>query len=305
MEPHPNADSLSMVKVFGYNCAVRTDDWADGDLAVYIPPESIVPDEPQFAFLKGHLRIKARKFRGYHSQGLLVPAPEGACVGDDCMEQMGVVHWEPVLRMSGGEDVQGPEGYYPHYDVENYRRYFEVFVPGEEVVATEKIHGANAKFTWVENQLWIGSRTNWKADDSRNPWSVVSNQCPWIREWCEAHPGLVVYGEVFGRVQSLRYGIEGKVSFVAFDILDKDRWLDFDEAQDMGRDLVWVPLLYRGSPDETRLLEVVEQDSALAYCLGRAHQLQEGIVIKPTVERIDVEIGRVQLKLKSYRYEEK
>ena len=42
--PHPNADILSIVKVFGYTCVVRTQDWKDRSVGAYIPPDSAVPD---------------------------------------------------------------------------------------------------------------------------------------------------------------------------------------------------------------------------------------------------------------------
>lgn len=35
---HPNADTLSIVDVFGgYPCIIRTGDFVDGDLAAYVP----------------------------------------------------------------------------------------------------------------------------------------------------------------------------------------------------------------------------------------------------------------------------
>ena len=40
MTPHPNADSLSIVKVWGYEVVVRSADWAGIDRAVYIVPDS-------------------------------------------------------------------------------------------------------------------------------------------------------------------------------------------------------------------------------------------------------------------------
>ena len=148
LEEHPTADLLSIVKVHGYECAVRTEEWKNGDLGVYIPPDSIVPDTEAFKFLDGHTRIRARKIRGRYSQGVLAHAPEGVQEGDDCMEMMGIEHYEPPMPMvSGGDNEKGPEGFFPVYDIEDYNRYAaEVFVPGEEVVATEKIHGClNAK----------------------------------------------------------------------------------------------------------------------------------------------------------------
>ena len=89
LEKHPNADSLSVVKVFdGYTVCVRTADWEGVDKGVYIPPDSVVPDTEQFKFLEGHLRIKAKKLRGINSYGMLVPVP--------VMED--VVGWEKKMR---------------------------------------------------------------------------------------------------------------------------------------------------------------------------------------------------------------
>lgn len=70
---HPNADSLSMTDVHdGYPVVFRTGEFKEGDVAVYVPVDSIVPDDPAYAFLQGKRRIKARKIRGEYSQGLLL-----------------------------------------------------------------------------------------------------------------------------------------------------------------------------------------------------------------------------------------
>ena len=37
----------------------------------------------------------------------------------------------------------------PGYDLESWHRYKALLVEGEEVVVTEKIHGASARFTWA------------------------------------------------------------------------------------------------------------------------------------------------------------
>jgi hypothetical protein len=41
-----------IVHVFGYQCVVRLGEWAEGDLAACVVPDSLVPlDRPEFAFL--------------------------------------------------------------------------------------------------------------------------------------------------------------------------------------------------------------------------------------------------------------
>lgn len=65
IEKHPNADTLSITSVDGYPCIIRTGEFTEGDRAVYIPVDSILPkDEPRWEFLAGHLRVKAKKLRG-------------------------------------------------------------------------------------------------------------------------------------------------------------------------------------------------------------------------------------------------
>src|ERR1035437_5638827 len=100
LEKHPNADSLSIVNVFdSYEVCVRTDDWVGIDKGVYLPPDTVVPDTEQFKFLEGHLRIKARRFRGVDSYGLLVPVPilDHCSIGDDLALIMEMRHYEPEL----------------------------------------------------------------------------------------------------------------------------------------------------------------------------------------------------------------
>lgn len=305
LREHPNADVLSIVPVFGWQCVVRTDEWSDGDLAVYVPPDSVIPDTEEIGRLGGMPgRIRVMRLRGVISMGLLMRAPSDAKEGDDLMEALGVVHYEPPLPMSsGGEAERGPDGFFPHYDVENYRNssYASLISVGEEVVITEKIHGGNSRFVWAEGRQWAGSRKEWKARSEKNLYWRVLARNPWLEKWCESHPGIAVYGEVFGPVQNLKYGAQGNdIFFAAFDILDeRGAWLDYDDALTVGDGLLqWVPLLYRGPFDEDAAKELAEGDSSVP---GAAH-MREGAIIKPIHERRCLEIGRVQLKLVSNRY---
>lgn len=310
LEPHSNADSLSLVKVGDFQCAVRTEDWNDGDLAIYIPPDSIVPDNKDFEFLipsgssiRGkYLRIKARKLRGEWSVGLLIPAPDGAKIGDDYMEKLGIVHYEPQIHgnfSTGGDNVTPPPGFIPKYDVLNFRKYSKLFKDGENVIVTEKIHGGNARFVYVDDQMYCGSRNHWKKEDPKNLWWRALKTNTALEAWLIHHPGLVVFGEVFGQVQNLKYGSRnGEIFFAAFDILDNGKWLDFDEAHQVGAPLPWVPLVYRGAFNKEKILEFAEGDSSWPG----AQNYREGVVVKPIHERIDSHIGRVQLKIVGNRY---
>lgn len=165
------------------------------------------------------------------------------------------------------------------------------------------VHNCNARFVWKEDQMWAGSRTNWKKEDERCLWWQAIYQNPWITDWCMNNPGLVVYGEVFGNVQKLKYGAKtNEIFFRAFDILNKDVWLDYDRVVELAGDtLQLVPELYRGRFDEPALMELALGDSSIS----NANHLREGVVVKPITEHNHPSLGRVILKVVSPRYLEK
>jgi len=312
LEKHPDADKLSVVKVWDYTVCVQTAGWLDRSLGAYIPPDSLVDTgRPEFAFLKEdgkppHHRVKARRLRGIWSQGLLIPAPEGSKVGDDVTELLGVLHYVPPESGTGSNaDEETPpafqgQGAAPTYDVDSGYKYGGIFIEGEEVLVEEKLHGSNCRFLYSskDQEFHIGSRNRWIKDDKQNMWSQAVDQNPWLKTWCMANPDIVVYAEVVG-AQDLKYGLpRGHYRLYVFDLMKDGRFIDHLEAYELGKDLVWVPLVYRGPFQQSLMKEL---------CLGQslvngAGNIREGVVCKPVKERWDMQIGRVCLKWVSPDY---
>lgn len=316
---HPNADKMAVTEVWGWQCCIGKDQFYSGGRAVYIPPDYLVPlSRPEFAFLrkdgheKTHERIRVRRLRGQLSQGLLIPCPDEFAdypIGTNVAERMGIERYEPPMPIAtSGLFVPGPSGLYcPKFDVESYQRYGRTLLSqGEPVVVTEKIHGANARYVWApgadgEWKQFCGSRTNWMAEDDRNIWHKAFRACPAIGEWCEENPGKILFGEVFGQVQSLKYGAEkNDVFFAAFAVIDRQRWMDWDDAESSlrARGVPVVPVLMSGPFDEAACLDLAELDSSWPG----ANHMREGVVVVPASERTSDEIGRVALKMVSNRY---
>jgi RNA ligase (TIGR02306 family) len=360
LEPIPGADRVALARVHGYTCVTEKTQWAGRPLAAYVPPDSLVDvTRPEFSFLmkdakygddKMLARIKAKRIRGVLSFGLLVPAPDGAAEGEDVAAALGVRHYDPPVRgaggqnrgglFSGGEVAKAPDVYCVKYDVDAGRRYaLRAFEPGEPVVVTEKIHGANARYVFHDGRMNCGSRTEWKKEypnhdhvtvealvgtgkvtperaeeivsklrnepKRRNMWWQALDATPALRAFCEANPGVVVYGEVYGAVQDLNYGCaKGEVRFAAFDLMKDGRWLNANEARTLGAKLPWVPAITlfgifddgirtNGMPfDFDRICELAEGKSLV---FG-ANNVREGVVVSPLVERWDAACGRVKLK---------
>lgn len=306
LEPHPNADSLSIVRVFGFTVCVRTADWIGREIGAYIQPESVVDStRPDFAFLARHERIKVKKLRGVISMGLLMPAPEGSKIGDDVAEILGVTHYEPPLRLSGGgEAIAPPPGYKPVFDVEGARRYArDVMIPNESVIVTEKVHGANGRWSYDRSSdlFYCGSRTEWKKEAEGNIWWMALEQCEPLRDFLVEHPDVTVYGEVYGKVQDLKYGIDQGVRVAVFDLLRGTEWVPALPAREQAPHLPWVPTIYQGAYDWDTIEALAEGPSLIPG----ANHMREGVVFKPLVERQDVTIGRVCLKIVGNGYLER
>jgi hypothetical protein len=153
LQPHPNADRLELTTVWGYTCIVPKDKYKVGDLAAYIPPDSVVPETEEFSFLwtgkdsptEKDRRIRAVRLRGILSAGLVIDAPEGSSAGDDVAEHIGVTHYEPPPQNlgTGSQWVKGPPIPLVNtaYDLENGFRYYDVIPEGTFVHITEKLHG--------------------------------------------------------------------------------------------------------------------------------------------------------------------
>lgn len=345
---HPNADALEMIKVSGYDYSIlsQLNQFRVGDLAIFIEPDYVVPtNRAEFSFLntngkKEKVRITVKRLRGIWSDGLLLQAQTHHKLGDNVIEEYGIVRYEPPPPRTQrwwnaeGADLQSgwtafvPDIKAPKYDLENERKYSSIILPEEEVFYTVKIHGTNARFVYHNDQMFCGSHNTWRAKPGTsrtfennktgetvekiapgNTWWEVLNQHPWLEEWCKRYPDHVVYGEIFGpTVQGnlFHYGYkDNQLGFRVFDVLEKDRWVSFTRLifDSKFSDLKMVPLLYHGNHNRDTLMELAERNEDRFEC-GDSH-IREGIVIKLATERIDERIGRIVLKHVSRNYLQK
>jgi RNA ligase (TIGR02306 family) len=241
----------------------------------------------------------------------------------------------------GGENEKEPEGLNagPYYDIEAARRYAKlVFSKDEPVVVTEKVDGSNVRVVFHNDRLYIKSRNNWKrrtpcyahlnVDDlvakgltpekaaeviekakSRNGvngfWLVIEKY-PGIAKLCQENPGTVVFGEIFGGVNRIKYRFADGNRFAAFDVFKDGRFLDFKEAYELAKayEVPWVPCLGTDVAfDFDKLCEMAEGTTLVEG--AKAGTIREGIVICPAKERWDNTVGRVKLKFVSGQFLEK
>lgn len=191
IESHPNADAIEIAVVGGFNCIVKKGQFKDGDLAVYVPEASVLPQwllmrlgfwdelnsKGTLSGSKGN-RVKAIKLRGVLSQGLLIDGPQKSTGAEDvsiavlpayspfrvvteltetecAAELLGITKYEPAVPVHmAGKIAGGDLDAAINYDFENIKKCLGLFEPGEQVVITEKIHGTFVQIGLIPEVIW-------------------------------------------------------------------------------------------------------------------------------------------------------
>lgn len=96
LTPIDGADLIETATVLGWEIVVKKGEYNVGDLCTYIQIDTVVPDLPEYEFLRERsFRVRTIKLRKQISQGLIVPLPIGNWeVGDDVTEIIGVKKYE-------------------------------------------------------------------------------------------------------------------------------------------------------------------------------------------------------------------
>lgn len=346
IRPHGNAERLELTTIGdgdGYQMVVGKGSFKTGDLAVFIQPESIVPQSEPFKFIwADHVGIDGivpakrrlimpKRLRGEWSEGLLMPLKELAAAGleyaaegDDVAEKLGIEHYEPEPEPASmdAKALAAPKRKYPKtlrgwfwwtlmrlgfkrahknlalevsfdypiYDINALknagRRGFQ---QGEQVQVTEKIHGSNARYVYVDGVQYCGSHQQWKADGS-NVWWNVFRQFPEIARWCKDNPGKVLYGEVGPTQKGFRYGAEKDSFFFAFDVYEPQTF-GWTWPGDHGFAAPTAPVLYVGPYNIEAIKPLVDGNTTVA----NGTHIREGVIVR------SLETGR-KLKVKSNEF---
>jgi len=205
-------------------------------------------------------------------------------------------------------------------EIRSLHKVTEDIFRGQEVVVTEKIHGRNSRFGWVDGRFRVGGHSEEFELIKSGP-STGEGYMGWIRESGiaertdklarELGAEIIFYGEWFGRgVQKGVKYFEAEKGFRIFDVRINEEFVGWDEVVRLAGiiDLPLVPLLYRGVPSQEVFDELRLRSSTVAHenGVGSEGNLAEGIVIKPTTMHRNHEGGEwVMAKHKHPKFEER
>ncbi|OWK42396.1 RNA ligase (ATP) [Fimbriiglobus ruber] len=317
VESIPNADVIEKLRVLGWWVVSKKGEHRPGDKLVYCEIDALLPERPDFEFLRpssfkpahddlpAGFRIKTVKLRGQVSQGICFPLsilPEGAPTeeGADVTELLGVKKWEPPVPVGMGGKVKGGfPGFLPKTD-ETRVQVLEAALQrhrGKTFYVTEKLDGTSFTAFLRQGEFGICSRNLWmdEADES-NVLARVAKGLKLEEKLRAARErsghDLAIQAEVIGPgIQKNKYGLKD-VALRVFNVLNVDTYRLLDHPvklailAEMG--LEAVPQLGTIALNHT-------VDELVAFSEGvsvlNSQVQREGVVLRPLVEEYDEDIG--------------
>lgn len=291
IHPHPNADALELAQVGLYRAVVPKKVYKSGDYALYIPEQAILPPGLIMELdLVGRLagrdknRVKAIRLRGELSQGIVCrpailtrafPYAEDIIQASkdriDLSESLGIFKWVPPIPVHLAGKTEHAPNLVRWLEIENIKRYPDIFAPGEHVIATEKIHGTCCLVTYDTQVGLIGGdgepmgamyvsskglgskqlslleepgNLYWRAAKAHGLGFAAAAISGYLRRDFEGGIRAVgLFGEVYGKgVQDLHYGADvsqdDRIGYALFDVAVVDgtgrqHWLSAYDVEDI------------------------------------------------------------------------
>jgi len=251
------ADNIEIAHILGWKVVVKKGDFKVGEKVIYCEIDSVLPDKPEFEFLKPRgMRIKTIRLRGQVSQGICFPIsilPVGyEPIEDfDCTDILNITKYEPVIPacLSGIAKGKFPS-FIPKTDetrVQVLQKLLDKY-RGEKCYVTEKLDGSSATFYIKDGEFGVCSRNLELLEDEENSFWKVARQFDIENKLRQIGKNIAIQGELVGEgIQGNKLKLKGQrvYFFNAFDI-DKFEYLNFESFGNLllKLDLLTVPIIY-------------------------------------------------------------
>lgn len=198
LDPIPNADRIEKATVLGWECVVEKGLHKVGDLVIYVEVDSILPERPEFEFMRPrNFKVKTIRLRKQVSQGLVFPLSilpnKKWKEGDDVTELLGITKYltptereeerrEAIQRSRINKFLMGYKWYrrvtnifrakkdrgWPKFIKKTDEPRIQLFphiCKNEEntfFYASEKLNGSSATYALIRNKTWFGLKTKYE-----------------------------------------------------------------------------------------------------------------------------------------------
>lgn len=157
-------DRIGVAEVLGWTVIVNKEDIKAGDKVVYVEIDSVLPEKPEFEFLRTKkFRIRTMKMAGCYSQGICFPLsilPDGEYeIGTDVTDILGIKQYSETMDIEPSLKEQNARGKkYPEF-LMRYRWFRKLFLPKKEQRGFPSFVKKTDE-TRCENMPWILENKN-------------------------------------------------------------------------------------------------------------------------------------------------
>jgi RNA ligase (TIGR02306 family) len=306
---HPNADALDLVQVLGWQVVTKRDEYRENDMAVYVVIDTVLPEKPQFEFLRNkHFRIKPIRLRQYESAGILFPLSilgefgydmRGPVLeGMDVADILGIKHYEkPIPAELAGQAKGGIPGFLIVTDEDNLRT-FPNAVPemyGRPFYITRKDDGSSGTYFVNGGEFGVCSRRiHLKESETNGFWRMAKKyDIENVLKTAFPNIDIAIQGEVVGPgIQKNKLGLK-EMELHVFNLFDiKSRhYLSFKKLDEFCEkyNLPMVTVIGMGNAFGYSLEELLALSNRQTYPTGGP---AEGIIIRPQESFTSVELNK-------------
>ncbi len=326
LEPIANADAIEKATILGWQCVVKKGEFKEGDRCVYLEIDSVLPDKPEFEFMRPRkFRVRTIRLRGQISQGLVFPlsfVPEAERklieegdwkLGTDVSELLEISLYCPPIPTCLTGEIKGKfPDFIPKTDETRVQVLGNVLKrhAGTMCYLTEKIDGSSVTYYLKDGEFGVCSRNLELKETEANAYWQAAREMK-IEEILRTYgKNLAIQGELFGagiQENSLKMRERTVRFFNAFDI-DRYCYLDCEDFKTTmeALKLPTVPILSENFILHDNIEELVKLSTDKSSINPKVWR--EGIVIRPLTEKMDLEMasgfgnGRVSFKVVNPEY---
>lgn len=314
------ADKIEIVKVLGWQCVVsKSDNFQIGDKVIFIEVDSVVPERPEFEFLRKHnFRVKTMKLKGIVSSGLVLPINKFLSgnydIGTDLDWVLDINHYEkPVpVHMQGQIAGHFPDHLCPRTNEEKLQNFPDIINELKDIpcYVTAKLDGTSGSYIFHNNKFYICSRNNIMKDNEENRDNLyvrIAKKYDIENKFRNYGKNIAIQGEIVGpsiQGNPLQLKNVDIFFFNAYDI-DNRKYYNYNELKRVTEDLdlKMVPMLF-----DNILFTHMSIDDFLEMAKGNyegTNHPREGIVIRSLVEKYSNALeGRLSFKCINPEYKD-
>lgn len=246
IKEHPNADSLEILDVLGWQTVVKKGIHKEGDKVVFITIDTIIPRCEWSEFLVDQknpekpIRLKNIKLRGEYSSGLVIPMIEFPLqfetldVGDDVTEILGIQKYvkEIPANLSGETLGDFPTSIISKTDEDNGLNDPElvnkVLNHDDHITITQKLDGSSITLIVENGELTqVCTRNLSKKETENNTFWKAARKLTIPQNWTGT-----IQGELCGNgIQRNQLKLEDVKIFV-FQISQDKKYMTYQEMKD-------------------------------------------------------------------------